>query len=148
MARKGSERLRNLLKLAAMKEQTAARQLAASSEQLQQAQRQSRELTLYHREYESQYLDRGQQTLKRGDLLNYQGFFRQLEHAQVQQTLAIQQRDLERERARAAWLALYAKRRLLAQVRVRRLARELREEEQKLQRELDDRAARKLHERR
>lgn len=141
MARKSSERLRTLLKLAAMKEQFAARQLAASSERLQQAQQQSRDLAVYNTEYQSRYLEHGRRALSRTELLNYQGFFRQLDNAQTQQQAAIEQRDADRERARQAWLALYARRRLLAQVRERRLLREQLEEEKKLQRELDDRAA-------
>jgi flagellar export protein FliJ len=142
MARKSSDRLRTLLKLAALREQQAARQLAASGERLQQAEQQSRQLTVYQQEYQNQYVSRGQQQLSGRDLLNYHGFFRQLEQAQVQQGRAIEQRDQEREGARQSWLATHAKRRLLTQIRERRLASEQQEAEKRLQRELDDRVQR------
>lgn len=143
MARKSSERLRTLLQLTALRENQAARQLAASVERLQQAQQQSRQLSAYEQEYHQQYVSRGEQSFSRNDLLNYQGFFRQLEHAQSQQVQNINERADEREQARLAWLQLHARNRLLAQLRQRRLAREQLEEEKKLQRELDDRASRR-----
>lgn len=143
MARKSSARLQVLLKLAALKEETAARQLAQQSERLQQAQEQGRQLALYERDYQQNFIDRGAQSLSRHNLLNYQGFFRQLEHVQEQQGRAIAQRDYDREAARANWVQLYARRRLLAQVRERRLALEQLAEEKKLQREIDDHTARR-----
>lgn len=143
MARSSSERLRTLLKLAQMKEQQAARALGERSERLLQAQQQGRQLVEYCDEYQSQYAARATgQTFSRTDLLNYQGFFRQLEHVQEQQQRVIEQRNEEREQARGAWLELHTRRRLLAQVRERRLLREALEAEKKLQRELDDRSAR------
>jgi flagellar export protein FliJ len=143
MARKSSERLQVLLKLAALKEQTAARQLAQHSELLQQAQEQGRQLALYERDYQQNYIERGAQPLSRHNLLNYQGFFRQLEQVQTQQGRTIAHRDHEREAARANWVQLYARRRLLAQVRERRLALERLAAEKKLQREIDDHTARR-----
>jgi|GEM_PF-664755 len=144
MARKGSERLRMLLKLAAMKEQQAARQLGASSERLQQAEQQSRQLVQYRDEYQDQYVARTSgQSFSRSDLLNFQGFFRQLEQVQEQQTRVIDLRTDERERARQAWLETHTKRQLLTRVRERRLQKEALDAEKKLQRELDDRSQRK-----
>ena len=147
MARKkSSERLRTLLKLAELKEQQAARQLGVTSERLQQAQRQSHQLVQYSEEYQQQYVARGaEQTFSRRDLLNYQGFFSQLEQVQEQQRRVIDMRNEEREHARAAWLETYRKRHLLAQVRERRLQREAQAAEKKLQGELDDRAQRNAH---
>jgi flagellar FliJ protein len=143
MARKSSERLQVLLKLAALKEQTAARRLARQSESLQQAQEQGRQLALYEHDYQQNYIERGTQTLSRHNLLNYQGFFRQLEQVQEQQIRTIAHRDYEREAARVNWVQLYARRRLLAQVRERRLALEQLAEDKKLQREMDDHTARR-----
>lgn len=145
MARKSSERLRVLLKLAGMREQAAARQLAASSEQLQQAQQQSRQLAQYERDYQQRYVDVGSGPVNRNFLLNYQGFFRQLEVVQVQQGRAIELRESDREQARLRWIETYAKRRLLTNVRKRRLADELQESEKKVQREIDDRQPRNSH---
>lgn len=143
MARKSSERLQVLLKLAALKEESAARQLAQQSERLQQAQEQGRQLALYERDYQQSFVERGAQTLSRQSLLNYQGFFRQLEQVQEQQGRTIAHRDYEREAARLQWVQLYARRRLLAQVRERRLALEMLAAEKKLQREIDDHTARR-----
>lgn len=144
--KKSSERLRTLLKLAELKEQQAARLLGLTSERLQQAEQQSRQLIQYSEEYQGQYVARSTgQSLSRRDLLNYQGFFSQLERVQEQQQRVIEMRDEERERARAAWLETYRKRHLLAQVRERRLQREAQADEKKLQGELDDRAQRNAH---
>ncbi len=142
MARKGSERLQTLLKLAAMREQAAARQLGVSSERLQQAQLQSQQLQQYERDYQQRYVDMGSATVSRNFLLNYQGFFRQLETVQTQQQQTIELRAGDREQARLRWLEQHAKRRLLNRVREQRLANEALAAEKKIQREIDDRTMR------
>lgn len=144
MARKRSQRLQVLLKLAAMKEQTAVRQLAASTERLQQAKQQRAQLADYERDYQQQYVQHTGQPVDRSFFLNFQGFFRQLENVQVQQQATIQLRDHEREQARLRWVDLYARRRLLTNVRERWVQSEAQEDDKKLQRELDDRAAQTL----
>lgn len=143
MARKGSERLQTLLKLAAMREQAAARQLAQSNERLLQAQQQSQQLQQYERDYQQRYLEGSTAPVSRDFLLNYQGFFRQLEAAQLQQHRAITLREGDREQARLRWLEQYMKRRLLTRLREQRLANEALVAEKKVQRELDDRASRR-----
>lgn len=142
MARKGSDRLQTLLKLAAMREQAAARQLAQSSERLQQAQQQSRQLQQYERDYQQRFIDLDSAPVNRNFLLNYQGFFRQLETAQTQQDQTIQLREGDRELARQRWLEQYTKRHLLNRVRDKRLVSEALATEKKVQRELDDRMPR------
>lgn len=144
MARKGSDRLQTLLKLAAMREQAAARQLAQSSERLQQAQQQSQQLRQYEHDYQQSYVDHGSETVSRSFLLNYQGFFRQLETAQTQQHQTIELRVGDREQARLRWLEQYTKRHLLNRVREQRLASEALAAEKKTQRELDDRPPRQI----
>ncbi len=126
-----------------MKEQAAARQLAQGSDRLQQAKEQGRQLALYEQDYQQNFIERGAQTFSRHNLLNYQGFFRQLEHVREQQVHTIAHRDYEREAARLQWVQLYSRRRLLAQVRERRLALEMLAAEKKLQREIDDHTARR-----
>ena len=143
MARKSSERLQTLLKLAAMREQAAARQLAQSSERLQQARQQSAQLQDYEHDYRQRYVDLGNAPVNRNFFLNFQGFFRQLETARLQQGQMVRQREADREQARLRWLEQYAKRRLLSRVRERRLATEALAAEKKTQREIDDRAARR-----
>jgi flagellar FliJ protein len=141
--KKASQRLQVLLRLAEMKEQNAARQLAADSDRLQQAKEQGRQLALYEKDYQEGYVERGTQPLTRQHLLNYQGFFRQLEHVQTQQQRTIEQRDREREAARLQWIEQYSRRRLLARVRERRLAQEQLKAEKKLQAEIDDHTTRR-----
>ncbi len=143
MARKGSERLQTLLRLAAMREQAAARQLALSSERLQQAQLQRQQLQQYEHDYQQRYVDIGSEVISRNFLLNYQGFFRQLETAQTQQSHTVGLREGDREEARLRWLEQHARRHLLNRVRDRRLASEALDAEKKTQRELDDRARRR-----
>lgn len=142
MVKKRSERLKSLLKLAQMREDNAARTLAASSDRLAQAQTQSQQLSQYSAEYQQQYVQRTQQALTVRDLRNYQGFFRQLDTVQAQQHLLIEQRDGEREQARQQWLQLYQRRRVLDDIRERARIQEEAARERKLQAEFDDRAAR------
>jgi flagellar FliJ protein len=142
--KKASQRLQVLLRLAEMKEQNAARQLAADSDRLQQAKEQGRQLAVYEKDYQQGYVERGTQPLTRQHLLNYQGFFRQLEHVQTQQQRTIEQRDREREAARLQWIEQYSRRRLLTRVRERRLAQEQLKAEKKLQSEIDDHTTRRL----
>lgn len=141
--RNTSDRLSTLLRLVALREDRAARQLGAATEQQQSEEQRGRQLADYEREYQSQYEQRGrEQSLNRSQLLNYRGFFNQLDQIQQHQARVVAERSAELERARAAWLAQYAKRRLLTQVRDR--ARQLEEQrrEQRLQSELDDRPRR------
>jgi flagellar protein FliJ len=142
--KKPSQRLQVLLRLAQMREQDAARELAAESERLQQAQEQGRQLALYEKDYQQGFVDRGAQTLNRQNLLNYQGFFRQLEHVQTQQQRNIEQRDRDREAARLQWIEQYSRRKLLTRIRERRLAQEQLKADKKLQAEIDDHTSRKL----
>lgn len=142
--KKASQRLQVLLRLAEMREQNAARRLASDSERAQQAREQGRQLALYEQDYQQGFIERGpDQPLNRQSLLNYQGFFRQLEHVQTQQQKTIEQRDREREAARLQWVEQYSKRQLLIKIRERRLAQEQLKADKKLQAEIDDHTARK-----
>lgn len=143
MARKSSDRLRTLLKLAAMREDAAAKRLAQSNEQLLNAQQQSQQLQQYEQDYQQRYVESGTATVGKNFLLNYQGFFRQLEKAQVQQHRMIEMRKDDREKARLGWLEQYMKRRVLTRLREQRLATEASVVEKKMQRDFDDRAARR-----
>jgi flagellar FliJ protein len=143
VAKKRSERLKSLLRLAQMREDNAARALAASSDKLAQARTQSQQLSQYSDEYQQQFAQRTQQAVSVRDLRNFQGFFRQLDTVQMQQQLLIEQRDREREQARQQWLQLYRRRRVLDDIRERARVQEEAARERKLQAEFDDRAARK-----
>lgn len=143
MARKSSDRLQTLLKLAAMREDAAAQRLAQSNEQLLNARQQSRQLQQYEHDYQQRYVATGAASVGKHFLLNYQGFFRQLEKAQLQQHRTIELREDDREKARLGWLEQHMKRKVLTRLREQRLASEALVVEKKVQRDLDDRAARK-----
>ncbi len=141
MARRNtSDRLTTLLRLVALREERAARQLGAATEQQQAEEQRGRQLSEYEREYQNQYLQRGrEQPMSRSQLLNYRGFFNQLDQIQQHQVRVVAERAEALEQARAAWLAQYAKRRLLTQVRDRARQQEEHRRELRLQSELDDR---------
>lgn len=140
MARqKPSQRLALLLKLAAQREQTAARALAASSERQQQAQQQAQQLADYSEEYVQRQVERARQPVSVRELANFQRFYGQLDHAQQQQARVVEQLEQEREKARQRWLSLHAREKLLEQLRAKRLAVEEVAAEKRRQRELDDR---------
>jgi flagellar export protein FliJ len=141
--RNPSQRLTILLRLAQMREEAAARQLGKASAQLSAAEQMSEQLASYEGEYHNSYLQRGaSEPLSRQQLLNYQGFFQQLEQARSSQQQAIAQRAAEREQVRQQWLAQHARRRLLGQIRERRQLTESQQAEKRLQGELDDRVRR------
>lgn len=142
MPRKSSERLQTLLRLAALRESTAAKQLAQSGERLQQAELQKQQLQDYAQDYQQSYVEPGHGPVNRNYLLNYRGFFNQLDTAQIQQQRTVDMYAGDRELARQRWLQQYVKRQLLNRVYEQRLAGEERAVENKIQRELDDRAAR------
>ncbi len=141
--RNASDRLTTLLRLVALREERAARQLGSATEQQQTEEKRRSQLADYEREYEAQYLSSThQQPMSRAQLLNYRGFFNQLDQIQQHQARVVAERAAELERARAAWLAQYARRRLLTQVRDRERLLEEQRRELRLQRELDDRPRR------
>jgi flagellar export protein FliJ len=136
--RKASARIATLLKLAALREQNAARAFASSNAKLEQARQQADQLENYGREYEQAFrtIDT---PLSASQLLNFHGFFGQLSAIQTQQEQTVQQRSTEQEAARQRWLEAYTRIQLLERIRQQRLAREQLEQEKRLQRELDDR---------
>ncbi len=141
--RNTSDRLTMLLRLAALREERAARQLGAATLQQQSEEQRRQQLVEYEREYQASYLQKGhEQPMSRSQLLNYRGFFHQLDQIQLHQARVVAERGAELEQARAAWLAQYAKRRLLTQVRDRARRQEEQQQEQRQQRELDDRPRR------
>lgn len=142
MAQKRSQRLLALLKLAKMREDSAARLLNERGQQLQQSQQQAQQLAEYNAEYQQKYDEQARQQISVRDLRNFQGFFRQLDNVQLQHQRLLEQRDREREQARQQWLALYHRRRVLTQIRERSLGEEEAVRERKLQADFDDRASR------
>lgn len=126
-----------------MREDAAAKQLARTNEQLLNAQQQSQQLQQYEHDYQQRYVAGGAASVGKNFLLNYQGFFRQLEKAQLQQHRMIDLRQSEREQARLSWLEQYMKRKVLTRLREQRLTSEAAVIEKKVQRGLDDRAARR-----
>lgn len=137
--RKGSQRLATLLKLAALREQNAARALGTSGERLRQAQQQSEQLESYRSEYEQTFIADGARPRSAREFANFQGFFGQLSQVQQQQVQQVTQREADCEAARQRWLALHARHNLLDQLRDRKVKKEQFEAEKRLQRELDDR---------
>lgn len=138
MKPKASARIATLMKLATLREQSAARAFAGSRQRLDQAREQTDQLQSYGQEYERAFLAT-ETPLTASQLLNFQGFFGQLTAVQTQQEQIVSKRSAEQEAARQRWLELYAKTRLLDRIRQQRLAKEQLEQEKRLQRELDDR---------
>lgn len=140
MSRRGrSERLSVLLKLAALREQRAARAFAVDNERLQAAVQQARQLQQYGEEYDRQFAGHGGEPVSARQLSNHLAFFGQVSDVQTQQQRTVAQREVDCDAARQRWLALHARRRLLDQLRERSERQEQAAGEQKLQRELDDR---------
>lgn len=122
--RKRSDQIATVLKLAALREQQAARRLGRSQQGIDQLKAQAQQLQSYQREYGAQFLDQGTQGLSAQALRNYQGFFRNLDQAGVAQSQRIERADQQHQQLLEAWKSAYWRRETMDDLLQQRLAEE------------------------
>lgn len=142
---KPSKRLQVVLKLARLREQRAAEELAQAIKKQTAQQQQQRQLQEYVRDYSDRSALLGERELQAAQLSNFQQFYAQLDSAldtQRQQLCLLEQQT---ESARQQWQQQYLRQKNLdALIEKKRLLEE-RALENKLQREQDDRPLRKMN---
>ena len=137
--KKRSERLQTVLRLAELRQQAAAEQLARSIQNAQAQQQQGEQLALYQQEYSEQYKSGGSAGLNAQQLQNFQRFFANLDTARETQQETITLAEGQQQRSRDQWQQQYSRQKKMAGLVDRVAFEEEQEEEKKLQRELDDR---------
>ncbi|HUH38618.1 MAG TPA: flagellar export protein FliJ [Spongiibacteraceae bacterium] len=136
--RKRSEQLAAALKLAALREQQAARKLGVQQQGLRQLEAQAEQLDSYRKEYRQQFLKAGSQGLDAQALRNYQGFFQNLAQADTLQAQRIEQARQQRSTLLAAWTRMHWRRKVMADLVQRRRTEEDREQEKRAERLQND----------
>ncbi|MCX8049938.1 MAG: flagellar export protein FliJ [Methylohalobius sp.] len=134
------QRLEQAAKFAAEQEKKAASALTTSALRLEQAQAQLEVLRRFRSEYLVR-LNRGESSLSAGQLLELRAFLNRISCAIEEQETLLGKLRQEHAALQAAWQQACCRRRGIEKVQAGWLYRERLAAEQKLQRELDDRAA-------
>ncbi|MGK0500569.1 MAG: flagellar FliJ protein [Oceanicoccus sp.] len=140
MAKKSSERLQTVLKLAQLKQQQAAEKLAENIRNTQAQAQQQASLEEYKLEYNDQFSQLTRQGRHASQLANYQRFYGNLQQAGEAQIERNKLAQSLLEQARGQWQQLYFRRKKLEGLVQQKQYSEQREEGRKEQRELDDRS--------
>lgn len=137
--KKRSERLQTVLRLAELRQQAAAEQLARSVQNAQAQQQQGEQLERYQQEYSEQYKSGASEGFNAQQLQNFQRFFSNLDSAMETQQETIALAKGQQQQSRDQWQQQYARQKKMAGLVDRVAFGEEQDEEKKLQRELDDR---------
>jgi flagellar FliJ protein len=139
MTKKRSQRLQTVLRLAELKQQRAATQLAQSIRNTDAQQQQGQQLEVYQQEYTEQYREGGVKGIDAGKLQNFQRFFANLDNAFETQQQRIELSKGQQQQAREQWQQQYSRQQKMSDLVGRVEFEEEHQLEEKLQRELDDR---------
>ncbi|WP_339673706.1 flagellar export protein FliJ [Dasania marina] len=139
MAKKPSQRLQVVLKLAHIKQQQAADKLAQASAALQRNRSQGEQLQTYQGEYNRHFHSFEQQPVSSQQMRNYQRFYNSLEEAVYTQAQRSAVSETQYEHHRLNWQKAYASEKNMEKLVLRKQQQETKTEDVKLQRELDDR---------
>lgn len=138
---KSSKRLQTVLKLAKLRQQQAADQLAQCQHAQQSQQQQMEQLQSYQDQYNCQFQSQTGQAINPMQLNNYQLFYNSLDEAVRVAQHRQSQVDYELEQARNQWQQSYSKQKTMESLVEAKQHHEQQEQANKEQRVLDDRAA-------
>jgi flagellar FliJ protein len=133
-----SKRIKPVVKLAENNEQDAAATLGASRKKLQEAERKLTELVHYQDEYSRQFNQSGGQVLRGVNINEYRLFLGRLNTAIEQQQLLIEQIRLEAEQKKQNWLGKRVRAQALGKVEDKYKREEVREQDKREQKEMDE----------
>ncbi|GAB4356722.1 MAG: hypothetical protein Kow006_24010 [Gammaproteobacteria bacterium] len=136
-----SRRMEPVARVAAHREQSAARSLAQQQERLAGQRAQLDELLHYRGEYAAQFQARAGGGVSATALQDYRKFMEKLDRAIQQQRLVIERQELEVERCRQQWIELRTRCDAMGKVVERFRSEERREADRREQSELDDHSA-------
>lgn len=134
-----SRRMEPVVRVAAHREQDAAKSLARQQETLANQQAQLDELLHYRREYTTQFQERAGSGVSATALQDYRQFMDKLDRAIQQQQLVIERQELEVERFRHKWVVLRTRCNAMDKVVERFRTEERRDADRREQLEADDR---------
>ncbi|MGK0440689.1 MAG: flagellar FliJ protein [Pseudohongiellaceae bacterium] len=143
-AKKTSERLHVVLKLAQIKQQQAAERLAEASRAVENNKQQGQQLRVYQREYNNHFHSYEQAPVNSQQMRNYQRFYNNLEEAVYTQDQRSDVAEQQLEFHRSHWQKCYGREKNMASLIDRKCAEEGRKQEGKIQREMDDRVGSRL----
>ena len=135
---KRSEKLSPVERLATLKEQRVARQLADAQHRLAEEQARGQQLQAFQMEYLEQMKAAGRSGLTGAGLRRYTAFSNQLDRMIEVQTEQIQRTDLQLEQVRREWQGVHGRRRAVSQLVGRFEAAEQRESDRLEQKQLDE----------
>lgn len=135
---KRSEKLAPVERLASLKEQRVARQLADAQHQLAEEQARGEQLRAFRAEYMQQMKNAGRKGLSGAGLRRYTTFSNQLDQMIEVQTEQIRRSDTQLEQVRRDWQGVHARRRAVSQLTGRFEALEQREEDRLEQKQQDE----------
>lgn len=136
-----SRRMEPVARVAAHREQDAAKILAEQQEALAGQRAQLAELKQYRIEYVAQFQERAGGGVNASALQDYRQFMAKLDQAIQQQEMVIERQELEVEQHRLRWLELRTRCNAMDKVVERFRSEERRAAERREQLEMDDRAA-------
>jgi flagellar FliJ protein len=143
MAKKRSKRLQTVLRLAELRQQKAAEELGRAIQKTKADIQQSQQLQGFQQEYVQQFGGQSNMPVSTAQLENFQNFYGKLDSAIVTQGEQIVLSKGQQDQARKVWQEQYARQKSLEQLVEKLRRQEDAAQEGKLQRELDDRYARK-----
>ena len=140
VAKRSSDRLKVVLKLAQIRQQQAAEKLADATRALETHRQQGQQLRSYQDEYNKHFHSYEQATKSPQQMRNYQRFYGDLEEAVYTQDQRSEVSAQQLEYHRNQWQKTYGREKNMQSLVDRKRSEEEKTLEDKLQRELDDRA--------
>jgi flagellar export protein FliJ len=147
MAKKRSQRMGVVHKVAQLDEQRAADALNAVRVQLQQAQQQLDEFINYRADYLNNAPQKSQTRVNPREMVNFVGFVAQLDNVIERQRETVARIDEQYQRAVQLWQQKQRYQKKIGELRDKAFEKEQFALEKKLQAQIDDASARKLRER-
>lgn len=144
MRKKSSERLQTVLKLAKLREQAAAVKLAENIRNVEQHQHQQQQIKQYQGEYTRQFQQPAQQKTA-GQLDNLLRFIGNLEQAaDIQQQRSVLASE-QLQQAKLQWQQLHGREKNMQTLIEKKQRQESWQEDNKVQRQLDDRTVNNIN---
>lgn len=136
---KASKRLQVVLKLAELKQKSAAEALAARQQELNAMEQQRDQLNNFKSEYNKGFANKAGSVIDPNQLANYQRFYGSLEQVHETQGLKVQSAEYQQEMARKDWQSAYAREQNMRNLVERKQHEEQLIDDRKQQKEQDDR---------
>lgn len=139
MAKRRSDRMKLLQRLAEQREQVAVRSMGKSRQNLQAQQGRLNELDDFLKDYQQKFQHTGAQGMTGATIQLYQQFMRQLDQAIEQQQTAVSAADVDCQKKKKQWQATHTTTRIYDKTVERLVDKEQQHAQRQEQKEADDR---------